>query len=136
MSPAALGTRPRAHPLEESDRLAQQATAAVGLLERFGDLVTVALEAVGAGDDAMLRAVLDERERLVRDLEPVLAALAAARQSLADRPDAGVASRAAVASILRPVDQALRYAQLLHIRLTDEVGGTPVDGRRGLAIVR
>ena len=113
MSPAAP------HPLEESGRLAWQATAAVGLLERFGDLLMVALEAVGAGDDAALDAALMERERLVSQLEPLLAALASARELAARAPAA--ASRAAIAVILRPVDEALRHAQHLHLRLADEV---------------
>ena len=107
------------HPLEESGRLAWQATAAVGLLERFGDLLTVALEAVGAGDDAALDAALMERERLVTQLEPLLASLAAAREVAASAPAA--ASRAAIAVILRPVDEALRNAKHLHLRLADEV---------------
>ncbi len=107
------------HPLEESGRLAWQATAAVGLLERFGDLLTVALEAVGSGDDHALDAALMERERLVAQLEPLLASLAAARELAARAPAA--ASRAALGVILRPVDDALRNAQHLHLRLADEV---------------
>lgn len=140
-----------AHPLEDSERLAWQATSAAHLLERFGDLLTVALEAVGDSDDAALLAALGERDRLVSQLEPLLADLAVARQSLGawrfvggsvDGP-AGASERA-LAGILRPVDEALRYAQLLHVRLADEVrdraertdaGRTP---RRGapVALVR
>lgn len=135
-----------AHPLEESGRLAWQATAAVGLLERFGDLLMVALDAVGQGDDDVLDAALAERERLVAQLEPLLAALAGAREAasgwsgidaalraevrgaaasamsaVADAAGAVSASRAAIAVILRPVDEALRHAQHLHLRLADEV---------------
>lgn len=134
MTPA-FGALALAHPLEHSDRLAHQATEAVGLLERFGDLVTVALEAVGAGDDAALRAALDERERLTVQLGPLLADLAAARQQVSRDEVAGPNARRALATILYPVDQALRYAKLLHARLADEVplraapGATPV--RRG-----
>jgi hypothetical protein len=116
-----------AHPLEESGRLAWQATAAVGLLERFGDLLTIALDALGAGDDHALDAALVERERLVVQLEPLLAALAAARE-LAGRAPAA-ASRSAIAVILRPVDDALRHAQHLHLRLADEVRSRAVDAR-------
>jgi len=134
-TPAASGAdSDAAHPLEESGRLAWQASAAVGLLERFGDLLTVALEAVGSGDDEALDAALAERERLVAQLEPLLAALAAARESASAwvPPRAGddaaasrgaSASRAAIAVILRPVNEALRHAQHLHLRLTDEVRG-------------
>jgi hypothetical protein len=136
------------NPLEESDRLAWQATAAVGLLERFGDLLTVALDAVGRGDDAALARALAERDRLVDQLEPLLAALASARETagawadastratLGEAADAAAAAsaatagaagavsatRAAVAVILRPVDEALRHAKHLHLRLADEVG--------------
>ena len=115
------------HPLEASDRLAWQATAAVGLLERFGDLVMVALDAVGSRDDAALHAALAERERLMAQLQPLLADLASARLGASELELAGPYSRRAVATILRPVDEALRYANLLHARLTDEVSEqTPI----------
>jgi hypothetical protein len=117
------------HPLEDSERLARQATAAVGLLERFGDLVIVALEAVGSGDGGALRGALAERERLMGELEPLLADLAAARHAAA--ATAGQNARAALTTILKPVDEALRHARLLHIRLTDEV-----DARPPLTLVR
>lgn len=123
MTPPVPASAPRAaHPLEDSDRLAWQATAAVGLLERFGDLLAVALEAVGSGDDAALNAALVEREQVLVQLEPLLAALARARDAVARAPGSGPHARQALAGILRPVDQALRHAQLLHERLTDEVG--------------
>jgi hypothetical protein len=140
VSPARVGA-PRAahqleaHPLEASDRLAEQATAAVGLLERFGDLVIVALEAVGHGDDDALRAALRERERLMRELEPLLADLAAARDTVADARVAGPHARQALASILGPVDQALRHAKLLHLRLTDEMPAADAPRRGPLALV-
>jgi hypothetical protein len=126
------------HPLEDSDRLAWQATAAVDLLERFGDLLTVALEAVGQGDDGALNAALVEREQLLVQLEPLLASLAAAREAITSGPTTGAHARRALASILRPVDEALRHAQLLHVRLTDEVADrTPGVARRApVALVR
>jgi len=127
-------------PLEASGRLAWQATAAVGLLERFGDLVTVALQAVGSGDDATLDAALGERERLLRQLEPLLGDLAAARHAMTDGLVAGSNAQRAVETILRPVDDALRYAKLLHVRLADEVSGRPMPAtprqRAPLALVR
>jgi hypothetical protein len=109
------------HPLEESDRLAWQAEAAVGLLERFGELVSVALAAVAADDEDAFAAALAERERLVALLEPLLGDLAQARR----RAGTFATPRAseALAEILRPVDEALHYAQLLHSRLADEVSG-------------
>jgi hypothetical protein len=117
--------RPR-HPLEDSDHLAWQATAAVRLLERFGAQLLVALDAVGRSDDAGLDAALLERDRLVAQLEPLLAALADARARVRSWPlAAGVpvdesASHRALTLILAPVDDALQHAQLLHRRLTDE----------------
>jgi hypothetical protein len=113
--------RPTEHPLEACDRLAWQATAAVGLLERFGDLVLVALEAAGDGDDELLRAALTERQRLLSQLEPLLADLSGARQRMSQDEFAGPNARHALATILHPVDQALRYANVLHVRLTDEL---------------
>jgi len=109
-----------AHPLEDSDRLAWQATASVSLLERFGDLVVVALDAVGRGDDAALLSALTERELLMQQLQPLLGALAGARQYMAGAPPHTAAARA-VEEILAPVDDALRHAQVLHSRLSDEV---------------
>jgi hypothetical protein len=114
-----------AHPLEASDRLAWQATAAVGLLERFGDLVLVALDAAGDGDDDCLRAALAERGRLMVQLEPLLAELAMARQMMSRDELAGPNARRALATILQPVDHALRYANLLHARLADELTPAP-----------
>lgn len=140
-APAAAAPAASLHPFEESGRLAWQVTAAVGLLERFGDLLMVALDAVGAGDDVALAAALSERGRLVAQLEPLLAALAAARESAGrwvppDADDASAraahASRAAIAVILRPVDAALRNAQHLHLRLADEVRGRTEAGPAGL----
>jgi hypothetical protein len=128
------------HPLEDSARLAWQASAAVGLLERFGDLLAVALDAVGNGHDATLAGALAERERLMLQLEPLLAALAGARQGVsAIEGEAGANARRALAMILRPVDEALRHAQHLHLRLSDEVTERPMTGRaRGapLALIR
>jgi hypothetical protein len=50
-----------------------------------------------------------------------------------------VVPRAAIAVILRPVDEALRHAQLLHVRLADEVRSravrTPHASRAPLALV-
>jgi hypothetical protein len=120
------GTPVRArHPLEDSDHLAWQATAAVRLLERFGAQLLVALDAVGRSDDAALDAALVERDRLVAQLEPLLAALADARARVRAWPVAvaaadGSASVQALTLILAPVDDALQHAQLLHKRLTDE----------------
>lgn len=121
---------PVRHPLEDSDRLAWQATAAVRLLERFGAQLLVALDAVGGGDDAGLEAALLERDRLVTQLEPLLAALAEARALTRDWPGgarpagAPTNSQAALALILAPVDDALEHAQHLHRRLTDETRDT------------
>lgn len=117
--------RPR-HPLEDSDHLAWQATAAVRLLERFGAQLLVALDAVGRSDDAGLDAALLERDRLVAQLEPLLAALADARARVRSWPLStgraadGSATHHALTLILAPVDEALQHAQLLHRRLTDE----------------
>jgi hypothetical protein len=108
------------HPLEDSDQLAWQATTAVSLLERFGDLVVVALDAVGRGADAELEQALAERGALVAELQPLLGALASARQFMSATPPHTAAARA-VDEILAPVDDALRHAQLLHSRLSDEV---------------
>ena len=134
---------PAEHPLEASDRLAWQATAAVGLLERFGDLVLVALEAAGDSDDELLSAALAERQRLLSQLEPLLADLASARQRMSQDELAGPNARHALATILHPVDQALRYANVLHVRLADELPGRAVPvtparpaRRAPLALVR
>jgi hypothetical protein len=116
------------HPLEDSDRLAWQVSAAVRLLERFGAQLLVALDAVGRGDDPELDAALLERDRLVGQLEPLLAALAEARAIVRAWPSpsgAGVesVSHHSLALILAPVDDALEHAQLLHRRLSDETRG-------------
>ncbi len=122
------------HPLEDSDRLAWQAAAAVSLLERFGAQLLVALDAVGRGNDPELDAALLERDRLVAQLEPLLAALAVARATVRAWPSPvapGVdsASHHALALILAPVDDALEHAQHLHRRLSDET--REVVARRG-----
>jgi hypothetical protein len=131
VTPVAPAPAPRAgHPLEDSDRLAWQATAAVDLLERFGDLLSVALEAVGSGDDAALQGALVERERLLVQLEPLLAALARARDGVARASGVGTHAHQALGAILRPVDEALRHAQLLHERLSDEVAERPATVAR------
>ena len=113
------------HPLEDSDRLAWQASAAVSLLERFGAQLLVALDAVGRGNDPELDAALLERDRLVTQLEPLLAVLAEARATVRSWPSpagagADSASQRALALILAPVDDALEHAQHLHRRLSDE----------------
>jgi hypothetical protein len=124
------------HPLEDSDQLAWQATAAVSLLERFGDLVVVALDAVGRGADDELERALCERGELVEELQPLLGALAAAREYMAHCALNTAAARA-VAEILAPVDDALRHAQLLHSRLSDEVREKRWEaGRPRMALVR
>lgn len=119
-------------------RLEDEAATAVALLERFGDLLGVALAAAGSGDDEALEAALAERAWVMAELEPLLASLAAARVRASTRV-AGRRPRtlrppvdvAALARILAPVDEALGHARLLHERLTDEVGR-----RTMLALVR
>jgi hypothetical protein len=128
--------------LGDSDRLAWQASAAVAMLERFGELLTIALDAVGDGDDVAFTHALVERDRLVVQLEPLLGALASARSEAhawpapvpsltaesadhwRDDPEATAAMTAlTLARILAPVDDALQHAQHLHVRLSSEVGG-------------
>lgn len=122
------GVRHAPHPLEESERLAWQAEQAVTLLERFGELVGIALDAVGDGDEPAFVAALAERERLMVLLQPLLGDLAKARRH-ADGFATPCASEA-LAEILRPVDEALRYAQLLHARLADEMSERVVEHER------
>ena len=130
------------HPLEDSDRLAWQASAAVDLLERFGAQLLVALDAVGCGNDAELDAALLERDRLVALLEPLLAAPAEARATVRAWPSPGgadidSASQQALALILAPVDDALEHAQHLHRRLSDETRDVLVRrGRESAAVHR
>ena len=121
-------------------RLEDEAATAVALLERFGDLLGVALDAAGRGDDAALDAAVGERAWVMAELGPLLASLAAARARprragapRAARPTVPGAGRrpralpapldaATLAGILDPVDDALRHARLLHERVADEVG--------------
>jgi hypothetical protein len=121
-------------------RLEDEAATAVALLERFGDLLGVALDAAGRGDDAALEAAVGERAWVMAELGPLLASLAAARgrprRAGGPRPAralvraAGRRARAlpaplddaTLAGILDPVDDALRHARLLHERVADEVG--------------
>jgi hypothetical protein len=127
-------------------RLEDEAATTVALLERFGDLLGVALDAAGSGDDLALEAALEERAWVMRELEPLLASLATARavtrpaaraargRVRAARPRRSLAQPlepAVVDELLAPVDEALRHARLLHERLTDEVGRRAV-----LALVR
>ncbi len=121
-------------------RLEDEAATAVALLERFGELLGVALAAAGSGDDAALDAAVAERSWVMAELEPLLASLAAARaRARGAAPGArgrrralpSAVDAATVARILAPVDEALRHARLLHERLTDEVGR-----RTMLALVR
>jgi hypothetical protein len=121
-------------------RLEDEAATAVALLERFGDLLGVALDAAGRGDDDALEAAVAERAWVMAELEPLLASLAAARgraRGQAGRPPSPAPAQgkrrragalppavdaATVARITAPVDDALRHARLLHERLTDQVG--------------
>jgi hypothetical protein len=146
---AAFAVAPWDGPWAGRARLEDEAATAVALLERFGDLLGVALQAAGDGDDAALDAAVAERAWITAELGPLLASLAAAR-GRARAADAAAAGRAAgagdapaldvdalaldgaaLAGILDPVDSALSHARLLHERLTDEAGR-----RARLAIVR
>lgn len=113
--------------------LARDAAAIVVLLERFGDLLAEALDAAGRGADEEFAVAVAERTRVTTALGARLSALADARQ-VARRdgiPDAQIAA------VLRPVDEALRYAQLLHDRVTDEVDAAPrTDRGVALTLVR
>lgn len=122
-------------------RLEDEAATAVALLERFGALLGVALDAAGQGADDALDAAVAERAWVMAELEPLLASLAAARgESRRPRPRAATGRRRpafppavdalTVARILAPVDEALRHARLLHERLSDEAGR-----RGGLSLV-
>lgn len=119
-------------------RLEDEAATAVALLERFGELLGVALDAAGQGDDDALDAAVAERAWVMAELEPLLASLAAARAARRGAPPVRrrgafppAVDAATLARILAPVDEALGHARLLHERLTDAVGR-----RRGLALVR
>lgn len=114
-------------------RLEDEAATAVALLERFGDLLGVALTAAGDGDDDALDAAVAERAWVMAELEPLLASLSAARGA-SRRPRAGALGArrrpafppavdpVTLARILAPVDEALRHARLLHERLSTEAG--------------
>jgi hypothetical protein len=112
-------------------RLEDEAATAVALLERFGDLLAVALGAAGSGDDEGLEAAVAERAWVMAELEPLLASLAAAREQARSAARLAALGRrrglppavdaSALARILAPVDEALGHARLLHERLTDEV---------------
>ncbi len=128
-------------------RLEDEAATAVALLERFGDLLGVAPDAAGRGDDEALEVAVAERAWVMAELEPLLASLAAARSRAREGRPAGAAQAkgkrrgagalppavdaATIARITAPVDDALRHARLLHERLTDQVGR-----RTMLALVR
>ena len=116
-------------------RLEDEAATTVALLERFGDLLSVALEAAGSGDDAALDAAVSERAWVMAELGPLLASLAAARDgaraAAAPHTLPAPVDAATLARILDPVNEALRHARLLHERLSDEVGR-----RARIAIVR
>lgn len=103
------------------DRLAHDAAAVVALLERFGALLTDALDAAGRGADDEFATAVGERARVTAALRPRLATLNAARRALRHAP-AAEADR--LAAVLRPVDDAVEYARLLHLRVTD----APDDG--------
>jgi hypothetical protein len=96
-------------------QLEDDATQAVALLERFGALLTVALDAAGRGATAELEDALAERTWVAAELRPLLSSLSAAR-AVRSRP---AAEQAAVTRVLARVDEALRNAGLLHARTTD-----------------
>lgn len=96
--------------------LARDAAAIVVLLERFGGLLTDALDAAGRGAGEDFVVAVAERGRVTVALGNRLAALALARQ-IAEQDGTPPAE---IASALEPVDRALRYAQLLHERVADE----------------
>ena len=120
----------------QTPALARDAAAVVILLERFGDLLTEALDAAGRGADEDFAVAVAERTRVTAALGTRLAALAVARQVA--RRD-GV-TEAQIEAALRPVDDALRHAQLLHERVADDVvppaPGRAVRDRPVLALVR
>lgn len=123
-------------------RLEDEAATAVALLERFGDLLGVALDAAGQGDDDALDAAVAERAWVMAELEPLLTSLSAARGESRRRPRVGAAAgrrppafppavdAPTLARILAPVDEALRHARRLHERLSGEVAR-----RGGLSLV-
>ncbi|HEY0777150.1 MAG TPA: hypothetical protein VGD56_04210 [Gemmatirosa sp.] len=115
----------------QTPALARDAATVVILLERFGDLLTEALDAAGRGADEDFAVAIAERTRVTTALGTRLAALAVARQVA--RRD-GV-TEAEIDAALRPVDDALRHAQLLHDRIAEDVP-TPVPGRPVLSLVR
>ncbi len=96
--------------------LARDAATVVVLLERFGDLLTEALDAAGRGAEEEFAVAVAERGRVTAALGNRLAALALARQ-VARR---GGATPGDIAAALRPVDRALRHAQLLHDRVESD----------------
>lgn len=103
--------------------LARDATAIVVLLERFGDLLTDALDAAGRGADDDFAVALAERGRVTTALGNRLAALTIARQ-IAERDGA---TPAQIAAAMSPVNEALRHAHLLHDRVADDEHGAGSD---------
>lgn len=96
--------------------LIREARAIVILLERFGDLLTDALDAAGRGADDEFAVAVAERGRVTAAISTRLAAIAITRQ-VARRDGA---TGAEIAAALRPVDAALHHAHLLHDRVADE----------------
>ncbi len=115
--------------------LARDAAVVVILLERFGDLLADALDAAGRGADEELAVAVGERTRVTAALGNRLAALAITRQ-VARRHGATTTQ---ITATLRPVDDALYHAQLLHDRVTDNedgAGATRARGTAALTLVR
>lgn len=109
--------------------LARDTAAVVVLLERFGDLLADALDAAGRGADEELAVAVAERTRVTAALGNRLAALAITRQ-VARRDGATTAQ---ITAALRPVNDALYHAQLLHDRVNDNQDGAIVSRARGTA---
>lgn len=111
--------------------LARRARDAGVLFERCAALADVALSALDAGGLSTLAGAMLERDRVLAQLAPIVAELAAAREAVAHRP-AHAADVHRLDTHLQPVEEAGRHAFAIQARLIARLEERRQDVRRDL----
>ena len=98
------------------ERLARQSAEACSLLERFRVIASDAVAAIERGEADGVGAAIDERDAIIRHLEPIVQELSEARAAVAGVHRLTAEGRR-IEALLEPVEQAALRAQVVHARL-------------------
>jgi hypothetical protein len=116
------------------EHLARRSAEACSLLERFRVIASDAVTALERGETGGVGAAIDERDAIIRHLEPIVRELSEARAAVAGMHRLTPEGKR-IEALLEPVEQAALRAQVVHARLESAAGDARTRVQRELDLL-